>query len=195
MPVLEASIELAIPAEVAYGEVREIEQFPVFLPEVERVEKLDDRHYRWSGDHMGQPVQRTLAIDDLVAGRRIAWRGVGTPTLHGSVTFEQLQPERCRITVRMVVAPPERVAPADASAWVAAAGRLLEDALVRFRDFAYSRRAVAEPLFVATEPTGCKEVRPRAGPSGHLEEIGFRPEHEIGQPEEEEGGTPGPTEL
>ena len=83
-PFIEESLELDVPADVAYGESRELEHFPLFLPEVMRVERLEDQRFRWVADYAGTSVVREVEIEGIVPGRQISWRAHGVPEYFGT---------------------------------------------------------------------------------------------------------------
>lgn len=193
--LIDESLDLDVPAEVAYGECREPEQFPLFLPEVLRVETMEDRRFRWVADYGGRSVVRNVEIEALVPNRQISWRAHGLPEYFGTVSFEPKGAERCRMTIevhREGMAPlAER--PAELQAWAERLG----PGLARFKEFVERRRVTHEPVFAGMAPARPGRFPADVGPKAHIEEAGAPPEQEVGLPREDETPRmpPGPEEF
>ena len=194
-PFIEESLELDVPADVAYGESRELEHFPLFLPEVMRVERLEDQRFRWVADYAGTSVVREVEIEGIVPGRQISWRAHGVPEYFGTLSVEQLGTERSRVRIQVYregMAPlPERAA--ELQAWIERLGTSMR----RFKEFVEARRVTHERVFASTQPPRPGRFPGDVGLGAHLEEAGAPPEEEIGLPREEETPStpPGPEEF
>lgn len=192
---IEQAIDLDVPPGVAYGECREIEQFPLFLPEVLRVEAMSEWKYRWVAEYGGESVARAIEIESVEPERRIGWRAHGVPEYFGTVEFEPLDTEQCRLIVRVHregLGPPSQ-RPAEHKAWE----EHLASALRRFKEFVEAKRVTHEPVFAGMAPARPGRFPEDLGPRAHLEEAAAPPEHEIGLPKEDEppGAPPGPEEF
>lgn len=105
---VQKTIEVYAEVDEAYASWRDLERFPRFMSHVRRVEKLDDRRYRWSVDGpAGMPVTFDSEITADVPGKLIAWRTIDSQLarVSGAVRFEPTPYGGARIHVRMTYRP------------------------------------------------------------------------------------------
>jgi uncharacterized membrane protein len=95
---VEASIECDVPVTVAYNQWTQFEQFPTFMENVEQVEQLDDTHLHWVAKVAGKRKEWDAEILQQEPDRLISWRSTSGTVNNGSVTFEPIGTDRCKIT-------------------------------------------------------------------------------------------------
>lgn len=105
MPTIEKSIEIGVPAQVAYNQWTQFEEFPRFMEGVEEVRQIDDNHLHWRAQFAGQEVEWDAEIIEQVPDRLVAWRSIGGMSVEGQVTFSPLSAERCRVDARIDYQP------------------------------------------------------------------------------------------
>jgi uncharacterized membrane protein len=82
MSSIEKSIEVNVPARVAYNQWTQFEEFPRFMEGVETVRQLDDRHLQWRAEIGGKTLEWKAEISEQIPDKRIAWhslKGHATP--------------------------------------------------------------------------------------------------------------------
>ena len=97
----EASVECDVPVRVAYNQWTQFEQFPKFMENVEQVEQLDDTHLHWVAKVAGKRKEWDAQIIEQEPDRLISWRSTSGTINNGSISFEPLGANRCRITLVM----------------------------------------------------------------------------------------------
>lgn len=102
---IERSIEVEVPASVAYATWTQFELFPHFMEDVEEVKQLDDRHLHWRAEVWGATEEWDAEITEQIPDKRIAWRSSGGATNAGVVTFHRLSDERARVMLQMAYDP------------------------------------------------------------------------------------------
>ncbi|MDX2169458.1 MAG: SRPBCC family protein [Deltaproteobacteria bacterium] len=138
MACIEKSIDVGVPAWVAYNQWTQFETFPEFMEGVEAVAQLDDRRLRWRALIGGAREEWEAEITEQIPDQRIAWRSTSGATNAGVVTFHRLDDRRCRIMLQLEYEP---------LSWSETLGDLLgfvsrrvEGDLERFREFIEQRR-------------------------------------------------------
>jgi uncharacterized membrane protein len=101
MTVIRRSVEVAIAAHAAYEEWTRFEDLPRFLPGVRDVRRLGDDRLYWNAEVAGLDREWEFEITESIADRRLAWRTLVGPRTWGSMLFEPIEPERCRVSVEM----------------------------------------------------------------------------------------------
>jgi len=96
----------------AKGEVykiwRDLEKLPVYLKHIKRVEKIDDKTYRWTVDFSGHEFTWTAMITEDIPNKRISWKSVEPTEVdnHGSVEFNEIPgSDTTRFDFHMVYRP------------------------------------------------------------------------------------------
>jgi uncharacterized membrane protein len=100
MPIIEKSVEVDVPVDVAYDQWTQFEEFPQFMDGVKEVRQLDDSRLQWTAEIGGQEASWEARIVDQVPHERIAWQATEGKDTSGLVTFEPLADDRSRVTVR-----------------------------------------------------------------------------------------------
>lgn len=147
MKTFEKSIDVSVPASVAYALFTEYERFPSFMDGVKSVQRVSHDELEWRASVGGKAERWTARITEESPNQRVAWRSVAGARNAGSVTFEPLGPERCRVNLRIEYDPEGPVENIGAILGVVD-GRLAAD-LKRFKELAEGDIA-----------TGDEEARP-----------------------------------
>jgi uncharacterized membrane protein len=95
------TIEVAAPISAVYNQWTQFEDFPLFMEGVEHVQQLDDTRLRWSATVGGKSNEWEAKILEQHADRQISWISEDGKKTRGTVTFEQLAPERTLVTLSM----------------------------------------------------------------------------------------------
>jgi uncharacterized membrane protein len=120
MPKIHESVDVQVPIRVAYDQWTQFESFPQFMEGVERIEQLtdtrthwvtkvggvtrelDDRRNHWVTRVGGVAREFDTEIAEQRPDERIAWHSVGGDVQQeGLVTFEQLEDDITRVTIRI----------------------------------------------------------------------------------------------
>ena len=105
MAVIEQSIELDVPVNVAYNQWTQFEEFPSFMDGVDQVRQLDDTHLHWVVSHDGKTFEFDTEISEQRPDERVAWTTTDGKAHSGVVTFHRLSEESSRIMVQMYWKP------------------------------------------------------------------------------------------
>ena len=104
MPKVDESIDVRVPAEQAYNQWTQFEEFPQFMEGIQSVQQLDDGHVKWVAEVRGETREWTTEITEQRPDEKIAWKTIGGEVKNdGIVTFEQLGNDQTRINVEMDV--------------------------------------------------------------------------------------------
>ena len=109
------SIEVDVPINTAYNQWTQFEEFPQFMGAVKRVRQLDDQRLEWTAEIGGQEETWTAEITDQLPDERVAWQSTSGNDNAGAVTFEQIEPDRTRVTLEMEWQPEGAVQKAGAA--------------------------------------------------------------------------------
>jgi uncharacterized membrane protein len=101
MGPVEQSVEIAAPLELVYDAFTRFEDLPEFIEGVEDVRIADETHVRWRMRIDGDVRDAGAEIVQQLPGERIMWHAVSGKALDGSITFERLDDEHTRVTVRL----------------------------------------------------------------------------------------------
>jgi len=94
------SIDVGVPATVAYNQWTEFGAFPSFMKKVENVEAQDDNKINFKAQIFLSHRQWEATITEQIPDERIVWRSQGEKGhVDGSVTFHELGPNLTRILV------------------------------------------------------------------------------------------------
>jgi uncharacterized membrane protein len=137
MPRFDDSIEVAVPAEVAYDQWTQFEEFPRFMDGVKEVVQRDDRTLDWTAEIGGRRVQWTALITDQTPPTRIAWKSVSGDGNAGAVLFEPLDRGRTKVTLKLDADPEGPVETIGAN--LGLLERQVKGDLERFKAFIESR--------------------------------------------------------
>jgi len=105
MPRFEDSIDVGVPVHVAYDQWTQFEEFPRFMEGVKRVVQLDDKTLEWTAEVAGREKVWTAEITDQTPDTRVAWKSTAGAENAGAVLFNELEPSRTRVTLKMDADP------------------------------------------------------------------------------------------
>lgn len=105
MASIEKSINVDVPAEVAYDQWTQFEEFPRFMDGVESVQQIDDRHLRWKANVGGATEEWDAEISEQIPGKRIAWRSTSGARNAGVVTFHRISDNSARVMLQLDYEP------------------------------------------------------------------------------------------
>jgi uncharacterized membrane protein len=106
---VEESVVINRPIEELYRFWRNLENLPRFMRHLESVERMTDTLSRWKAKGPGgTTVEWTAEIINEVANKVIGWRSIeGSDVASaGSVNFDEVNPGRTRVRVRLQYSPP-----------------------------------------------------------------------------------------
>jgi len=131
---MQAAIDVSVPAEVAYNQWTQFEEFPKFMFRVERIEQKDDTHLVWHEKIWGVRRQWEAEITEQRPNERIAWKSLSGPQHIGVINFHQLHdPRLSRVQVNLDFQPTGLIEKTGRG-WRAAI-RALDTDLQRFKAF------------------------------------------------------------
>jgi uncharacterized membrane protein len=105
MARVEASIDVRQPVRTVYNQWTQFEEFPRFMEGVEKVVQLDDTHLHWVAEIAGAHREWSAEIFCQQPDRRVAWRSTTGVTNAGEVTFESLDAQTPRVSLRLDYEP------------------------------------------------------------------------------------------
>ena len=94
-------IEVDVPVTTAYNQWTQFEEFPQFMEGVDEVRQLDDTLLHWAATVAGKHAEWDARIVEQEPDRRISWESTDGRRTRGTVTFEEVAPERTRIHLTM----------------------------------------------------------------------------------------------
>jgi uncharacterized membrane protein len=133
MSTIEKSIEVEVPARLAYNQWTQFEEFPRFMEGVTSVQQRDDRRLHWRAEIGGKIKDWDAEITEQIPDKRIAWCSTEGARNAGVVTFHRLSDDRTRIMLQMEYEP-EGVSEKTGDLLGAMSRRVADD-LARFKDF------------------------------------------------------------
>src|SRR5438132_14064246 len=89
------------PLERVYEQWSRIEDLPKFIPPLQEVRRIDDRHFSYTWHPNGHEQQGFFHIVLQIPGRRIAWRTMSDGFMSGVVSFEPRSQEQTEVTLRI----------------------------------------------------------------------------------------------
>src|SRR5438132_1939400 len=131
------SIEVNAPVRAVYNQWTQFEEFPRFMEGVEEVRQEGDKRLFWRAKIGGKVKEWEAEITDQVPDQRIAWESVDGSPNAGTITFEELGPDRTMVTATIEYEPEGFVEKAGDALGIPS-GRVEGD-LKRFRDFIEER--------------------------------------------------------
>ena len=139
MPRIEQDITCEVPVHVAYAQWTQFESFPQFMEGVKEVVQLDEKTLRWRAEVGGKDEEWEAEITEQTPDRHIAWRSTSGAPNAGSVLFQPVTGDRCRVTLELSYEPrstTEKVGDA-----LGVLDRRVDGDLKRFRDFIETHQA------------------------------------------------------
>ena len=101
MPTIEKTIEVDVPVSTAYTQWTMFEEFPSFMNGVDEVRQIDATHLHWVASIGGNEEEWDAEITEQVPDQRIAWKATGGKENAGVVTFQPVDDQHTKITLRM----------------------------------------------------------------------------------------------
>lgn len=99
------TIDVNVPARVAYDQWTQFEEYPNFMDGIDAVYQIDDRHIEWHAGIAGKPESWRAEITEQLPDKRIAWTSTEGARNAGVVTFHRIDDENTRIALQMDVEP------------------------------------------------------------------------------------------
>ena len=131
------SVVVDRPVRTVYDQWTQFEKYPDFMDNVELVHQVGDTMTHWKVRVGGVEREYDATITEQRPDEVIAWHSVAGPEQGGMVTFDPLEPERTRVTLRLDFEPEgltENVGDA-----VGVVSSSVEHSLVRFKEFMEQR--------------------------------------------------------
>jgi uncharacterized membrane protein len=103
------SIEIDAAVQSCYEQWMKFEEFPRFMDHVKSVTRQGDNRWHWIIDGpMGMKVEWDAIMDGSQEQRLVSWHTISEPTVgtQGAVLFEEIQPNRTRVTSTLQYEPP-----------------------------------------------------------------------------------------
>lgn len=98
MARIQQSVDISVPAHVAYNQLTQFEEYPRFMQEVESAQQVDDTHVRWTTRIGQQKRDWNSEIIEQQPDHCIAWRNLDGPVNTGRVDVEALGENSARVT-------------------------------------------------------------------------------------------------
>ncbi len=137
MSTIEESIDVQVPAQTAYNQWTQFEEFPQFMEGVKTVRQLDDVTLHWTAEIAGQERDWEAKITEQIPDERIAWTSTTGTGNAGVVTFHRIDDKTTRIMLQLEVYPEdfkEKVGD-----WLQIPRVRVKGDLQRFKEFIESR--------------------------------------------------------
>ena len=137
MSTVEKSVDVNVPLRTAYDQWTQFEEFPRFMQGVEEVRQVNDKLTHWRAQIAGTEEEWDAEIVEQVPDQRVARRSTSGKGNSGIVTFDALDTNRTRVTVRIDYHPGGLVEKAGDALGVVSSR--VEGDLHRFKEFIESR--------------------------------------------------------
>lgn len=95
------SIDIGVPAHVAYQQLSQFENYPGFMQDVEAVRQLDDTHLHWTTKMADRNVEWDATIVEQIPDRCIAWHNTNGPANAGRVEVQEVSSQSSRVTMAL----------------------------------------------------------------------------------------------
>ncbi|MGE0082237.1 MAG: SRPBCC family protein [Thiohalomonadaceae bacterium] len=105
MATVKDTIEVNVPAALAYSYWLKFEDFPKFMDDVEEIRKYDDKRMHWKAKVAGKKEEWDAEVTDTVPERRIAWRSTSGIKNNGRVEFEPVSDTVTRVALEIDYEP------------------------------------------------------------------------------------------
>ncbi|MGW0854812.1 SRPBCC family protein [Streptomyces sp. NPDC002690] len=99
------TVDVEVPVATSWALWSNVTRWPEFLSHVERVERIDDVHFRWWLSLPGVDKSFTAELTEVISEDRIAWKTVEGVTHAGVVTFHHLNDTASRVTLQIEYEP------------------------------------------------------------------------------------------
>jgi len=101
MRKIQQSVEIAVPAHVAYNQLTQFEDYPQFMQDVDKVQQLDDTHLHWVAKLSDRQVEWDAEITEQEPDRCIAWHNTSGSAFGGKVEVEPVGTQAARVTLTL----------------------------------------------------------------------------------------------
>lgn len=101
----EQSVDVNVPAAIAYSQWTQFETFPEFMSGVEEVIQESDDTLFWRAEIAGVTQEWHAKITEQIPDQRIAWASINGAHHAGVVTFHRLDDESCRVMLQIEYNP------------------------------------------------------------------------------------------
>src|SRR4051794_40996007 len=102
MSVIEESVEVDVPVNVAYNQWTQFEDFPQFMSGVERIEQRTPTLTHWVTNVDGAKREFDAEITEQIPDERVAWTTVaGEVRQAGVVTFHRLDDHHTKVMLQL----------------------------------------------------------------------------------------------
>ncbi|WP_194712521.1 SRPBCC family protein [Noviherbaspirillum soli] len=98
MARIQQSVDINVPAHVAYNQLTQFEDYPRFMQEVESAQQVDNTHVRWTTRIGQQTRDWNSEIIEQQPDQSIAWRNLDGPVNTGRVDVQALGENGARVT-------------------------------------------------------------------------------------------------
>jgi uncharacterized membrane protein len=99
MKQFQQSIDVHVPARIAYMQWTRFEELPRFLTGVHAVRKVGDSHLHWRSLVGGREREWDAVITEQTPDQRIAWQSTTGPEIAIAVSFQPLDETHTRVTM------------------------------------------------------------------------------------------------
>jgi ribosome-associated toxin RatA of RatAB toxin-antitoxin module len=99
------SVIVNVPVSRAYNQWTQFEDFPQFMGGVQKVTQLSDNRLEWVAQIFGVKRQWEAKILEQQPDQKVAWAATSGATNAGSVSFEDLGGDQCRVTLFLEYEP------------------------------------------------------------------------------------------
>ncbi len=137
METIEKCIDVNVPVRTVYNQWTQFEEFPRFMENIESVKQLDETGLRWVAKIAGKTVEWEAEISEQIPDKRIVWYGANGPVRNGMVSFNPINDDITRVTLRIDYEPEGFVEQAGDKLGILS-NRVQGD-LERFKDFIEAR--------------------------------------------------------
>ena len=105
MSTIEKSIEVNVPAYVAYSKWTRFEDHPRFMEGVKEVKRLDFKQFHWKAQIAGQDTEWDAEITEQTADQRLALTNRGGPIKGWVATFHELSNSSSKVMLQLEYDP------------------------------------------------------------------------------------------
>jgi Predicted integral membrane protein len=137
METIEKSVEVDVPATIAYNQWTQFEDFPQFMEGIKSVRQVDDTHLEWIAEVGGKEKKWSSEIVEQIPDKRIAWRSTSGTRNDGVVTFHHIAQGKSKIMLQIGYEPDGAVE--TAGDFLGFTTRRVAGDLKRFKEFIESR--------------------------------------------------------
>jgi uncharacterized membrane protein len=104
-PIIQESIDVAVPRSLAYNQWTQMEDLPDALKAVKSVDQEDDANTSWTVKIGPSTREWKAEILEQIPDERIVWKSTGGADITGAVTFHELAEKLTRVQVEMEYHP------------------------------------------------------------------------------------------